>query len=791
MLARVACWVQARPLRRRMVWGAGLLTLLLGLPLVVGAVAAGDSAAGRHHIATTAVGWTAVRDSTGARLGDYTFISPESSIFRPMQTVALVVVRTEFVGWWILVTLSIWIIGWVISFSWLNTMSAVLAGVGHALVDQLAITTLTLAAATVGAFFVAYFVARGHYAKAARQIVTMLAVAVFGVLLLADPLAHILGPDGVLAKGRDIGVSVAAGLNGNAAPDPSREVTAMQTALADNFARKPLQVWNFGHVLDDRSCGASWSAGIASKNADLVRTGLRGCGDQEAYTLATYPAFSDVLLQLCDGVVLLLAGLILVFFAVALSIRIVWRALDSVYHALLAIVGLAAGGYVYGPTQTFLIRNLVDSVFAGLSMAAYTIFLGVYLLVLGDMFREAGGQVFSVLVIGSVLEIVAFVQVRRLAASLDRGGQWVASRFAAATQSDGALEGTGQLAGSGSGSYAMTGLQTMAMLTAVNQLNVNPMMAWLHGGTTSAFSPLSRGRKDVDRQNIVIARNGWLVESHRRSQHFRDLALYGAWHRGARPLSARDGFATDVGLMAGIHGFITMGANRELMTSALIDNGVSMARIRLAYSTLSAENAHIHMITTGYQPRVAAAAALKTYLARKDSDTLTANIARGQLLVRAGNFVRYTADAIHPQRLDFAFQSAVDRAMAAGATRSIDISQYVGREKWRTVREDDLRAVGRRVARRYRDLAEQLNRDPSNTDILDRLVWHDEFSRRLNDYMNISSHNPWQGPTAASRVNPFDQAHREMEDDRGGFNVGFLGGGATGGTILEGMSGTM
>lgn len=766
-------WVHAKPARRRLTWVLLALLALFGIPLLTGAIAAAQGPGGINHLSMTALDWTGVKDSNGVLLSRYNFVTADSSLFSPVRTVLLLLVWLEFLGWWMLITLSLWVIGWVISFTWLNTVSKALDGVGHALVGQLATTMVMLAAVTLGAFFVAYFVARGNYAKAVRQIVTMLAVAVFGILILADPLAHVLGPDGVLAKGRDIGVSVAAGLNGNSAPDPTRVVASMQATMADNFARKPLQVWNFGHVIDDRgSCGATWSSGIMSRDTDLIKTGLYSCRDLDAYTVVTDPDLSDVLLQMGDGLVLLLCGLILVFFAVGLSIRIIWMALDSVYHALLAVFGVAAGGYIYGPTQTFLIRNIVDSIFAGLSMAAYTIFLGIYVLVLGDLFREAGGQVFSVLVIGAVVEIVAFAQVRRLARSLDRGGSWVAGRFALATQGP-ALSGGGVGGGVGAGSgYALTGLHAMAILTALNTLNTNPAMAWLLGGGTTAFSPLSRGRLAVDRQNIEIARKNWLINTHRRSQAYRDVVDFGGRYRVR---NMNDGYDSPAGLMLAIDSHLDVGASREQIAGSLMDQGVSRERIRAAYSTLAAENTHIHTVTTGYQPRVKAAAALKTYIARKDWDPLSSSTALGQLRVRADNFVTNTPGAVDPASLDTNFQSAVARAMTAVGREDVDLSHYITDEMWNNASADDLRAASRDVANAFRDEVMALQQRPGNLGILDRVVWHDDFARKFNDAMNPLSNNPWAGPIAGGRRGRGrrrDWDSRDGDDEWGGVDGG-------------------
>ncbi|NEW36973.1 hypothetical protein GV791_31140, partial [Nocardia cyriacigeorgica] len=114
---------------------------------------------------------------------------------------------------------------------------------------------------------------------------------------------------------------------------------------------------------------------------------------------------------------------------VVMAVRIIWAGLDAIYHGFLMIFGLAAGGFIYGPTQTLMARNAADAGIAGARMAINTVFLSVYLMVLGKVFEQAGGQVISVLCIGATIQIVGILQLRRLNDSLTRGNEWIANRF--------------------------------------------------------------------------------------------------------------------------------------------------------------------------------------------------------------------------------------------------------------------------------------------------------------------------------------------------------------------------
>ncbi|MEV6322517.1 hypothetical protein AB0M45_15180 [Nocardia sp. NPDC051787] len=303
-------------------------------------------------------------------------------------------------------------------------------------------------------------------------------------------LGEVLSSHGLLAQGRDLGIAVAAGLNGDNSPEPGRLVVTMQGDLADNFARRPLQVWNFGHVIDQSPrCAAAWSAGVRSGDSQVI-DGMRACGDIAAHDEADNPSMA----QIGSGLVLLLCGTILLLFGAYLAIKIIWAALDSIYHGFMAILGFAAGGFVYGPTQTFLVRNVVDSVVAAGRMAAYTIFVGVYVLFLGNLFAQAQGQVMVVLVLGAVVEIIAILQLRRLSAGLSRGDNWIANRFALAIQNGGSGSGSGAGGGQALGmgnAGASNSMSMLGVLAAASTINGSPITAWAAGGRLNPLSPFS------------------------------------------------------------------------------------------------------------------------------------------------------------------------------------------------------------------------------------------------------------------------------------------------------------
>ncbi len=472
------------------------VVLLVVVPGVLGATAsAGTGALAAGSSTSSALGWMHITDSYGVPLSNYLYATNHGSLLNPGDTAVSMVLGLEFAGWKIIVTTAIWLIGYALSFSWLQWFAKPLTGIAHSLSGQFATPAMLITAAAIGAFFVAYFVVRGHYSKASLQVATMLAVAVIGPLYLAAPLADTFSSDGLLAQGRNLGISVAAGLNGQDTTDPTDLVARMQGMLADNFARHPLQVWNFGHVVDTgAACRAAWSAGVAAGSETRVKNGIAGCGDTAAESSANNPSFD----QVGTGLLVLLLGTLLLLFGAVLAIKIIKSALDTIYHGLLSIFGFAAGGFVYGVTQTFLVRNLVDGVIAAARMTIFTVFLGVYVLFLGDLFEMAGGEVMVVFVVGGLVEIIAISQLRRISRSLDHGNEWLANKFALGLQGSGgaraASAGGGTALGMGTvgTSHSMASNKLLVDLAAVSTFGNSPVTEWMWGKTRTPLRPWSR-----------------------------------------------------------------------------------------------------------------------------------------------------------------------------------------------------------------------------------------------------------------------------------------------------------
>ncbi|MFX0576603.1 hypothetical protein [Nocardia nepalensis] len=389
LLRRCRSWIAATRRRRWTAWILLAVFVLFVFPGVVNAIAtaqSGTDTAGSS--VNSATSWMNIRDSSGVPLSNYTFVTNHGSVFNPGYAVISLMIFLIFEPWIIIETSANWMVGNAFSFEWLNLIGKPVQAAAENLSRTVATPLLATVAVAIGGIPLAVFIIRGYHAKAAMGVLFIGGVVVLSPLFLDHPVEDVISSNGFLAQGRNLGISVAAGLNGNSNPDTTQLVATLQEGMADNFVRAPLQVWNYGHVVDQRpACKAAWSAGMMAGSEDQVKSGLRSCGDTAAYAATEKPSWW----QVGAGFIIIVSGGVTVVFCVYMSCRVVLFGMDAMYYSVLAIFGFGAGGYIYGATQTWTIRCVVHAVYSGFWMVFNIIFLAIYMLILNGLFEAVGG----------------------------------------------------------------------------------------------------------------------------------------------------------------------------------------------------------------------------------------------------------------------------------------------------------------------------------------------------------------------------------------------------------------
>jgi hypothetical protein len=299
-----------RPWLRRVLifWAATQFLTIWALAAAPRAVAASMN---------TALNWTGITDSAGVPIGAY-FLStvdtleaitdggPDVSLFDPGTWVQWGVhtlttgITHDTIANWLQVEASIYIfmltaVLWLLRFSmsstwlyWLATWFRPIFEVLHRfLTDHHFYAICLVLGIAVGAYHV---LARGHHGRGAGIILSAFAIMILGVYLLRDPIGELYSDNGLLNQARGLGFSTAqAALNNGpiTAGGSTTQLSHLTSLLVDALVRAPLQIWNFGAVVDNiGSCGPAWSHAILTGVSDAPAHAMQGCGAPQALAYA-------------------------------------------------------------------------------------------------------------------------------------------------------------------------------------------------------------------------------------------------------------------------------------------------------------------------------------------------------------------------------------------------------------------------------------------------------------------------------------------------------------------------
>lgn len=417
----IRAWSPAVPLR----WCGRhrLSTTVIAVGVVVlvfGAARAGaDPTTGIGVVAGGVItSWMGIHDSDGVPVAKYTLTlnqggwdDPVSAMFARVASISYEIYRD-------VVTTALWLIRFVLDFGWMQLFTVPFTTIAGGVESAMARFGLAATALAVLAVVVVWTTLAGKTAKAVSNIAMGMLMIGIAATIFANPLAQLVGPDGLLAKGRDTGLQIATSVSGGTMENRggSANVDDMVAQLADRFLRAPTQMINFGQVADSvsRLCREAWSKGITEERGDKLKDDVKGCDSVEG------PAMHQKSMGNPAAVLvpLYISGFLAVFlvaFAGYFAWHVVKAAVQAMLYAALAPPAFAIGVIPGGP-QTFAWKTVLDAAMAFAAMVIYTAGFGAYNLILDHVFRESDNAVQSMFYTALVLAFgfAVFGPLRRM-----------------------------------------------------------------------------------------------------------------------------------------------------------------------------------------------------------------------------------------------------------------------------------------------------------------------------------------------------------------------------------------
>ena len=404
----IRAWTPAVLLRwcaRHRVWSA--MALIGFALLMVGAARAGaDPGTGADTGGgDVLISWMGIKDSDNVPVAKYTLTLNQGGWDDPTAKIFSYVDSVVYEVYLCVTTSALWLIKFVLDFSWLKLFTGPFQTIGRGVDTAMDRFGLAATALAVLAIIVVCTVLAGRTAKAVSNIAMAMVMIGIAATIFANPLAELVGPDGLLAKGRDTGLQIASSVSDGRMSDQGGKanVDDMVARLADRFLRSPTQMINFGQVSDSisRKCKEAWSRGIKDQHGDKLKDDIQGCdskkGDQMHDRSMGNPAAFLVPLSICG----LLAG-ILVAFACYFVWHVVRAAVQAMLYAALAPPAFAIGVIPGGP-QTFAWKTILDCAMAFAALVIYTAAFGGYNVILDQVFKESNNAIQSIFMTTLVL----------------------------------------------------------------------------------------------------------------------------------------------------------------------------------------------------------------------------------------------------------------------------------------------------------------------------------------------------------------------------------------------------
>lgn len=408
--------------------------------------------------------WIGVTDSSDVPIGSYGLSLNNGSLADPGAAPASMAQTWFYSAFLTIIGLAVWLIDSVLNFGWLSIIADPIDYVGRQISAIALSPAVILAVGTIAAAFIAVNVLRGNLSRAAAQIATAVILLFLAVTVAHKPISELVGPNGGLALGRDIGIELSTELSGKAATGQAA-VSEVTTTLADHFARTPTLVWNWGANIDKApyNCGDIWSSAIKAGDIAVVKDKVAaGCPHGEQ--LHDYAMNNSTRMNITGFFAIVFALCVLLVFGY-LCYQVVILALSALFWAIVAIVALITG-IIPGGAQGLAIKAALDAVFALMGMTGYVAILGITGHLTSAMFNLTGDDAVMAMPLVSLLLVALFLALRRvrggLVAARDRAAQSV-SAFSGGAQTQRSATADGAPAPAGRSSL----LDRLDPLTAV------------------------------------------------------------------------------------------------------------------------------------------------------------------------------------------------------------------------------------------------------------------------------------------------------------------------------------
>lgn len=419
--------VKRVPAAMRRFVGSGALAALV---LLVGAPAAFAKGTGQ---APRFLAWINLTDSHGIPLWNHELSIDQGGV---MSSFGHVMSASTTSGLWGLyrswVAFVLWFLDWVLSLQWLGVLTAPMLAISNALQTVVGKLGLTVAFLTITMLVAGWMMLRGRAATGLYEICVALLIASLATGVLLNPVKLVIGDDGYVANANKLGQEISTALNstdGGASLSSEQARKQQVGTMVDVFVRQPLQMINYGQVLDGGKCEGAYDEAVKGgpygEEESTIRDKIAAC-DPALGEVAASPNLAMAL----SAQAVMPAGTLLALLVLLVCGSVVAAGAWAVYQSLKGFWALLQAT-LPGANRSMLFSTVGGIVESLVTLIVANIFLGITMLVLKAVFGqpEMVGQRFVIADVVMAVAIVVWWRARKRMKAMGRNlAEWMSQR---------------------------------------------------------------------------------------------------------------------------------------------------------------------------------------------------------------------------------------------------------------------------------------------------------------------------------------------------------------------------
>lgn len=246
------------------------------------------------------------------------------------------------------VLVSIWLIRWVLDFGWMAPVREAAITLNIALsqaIDQMGLVALFL---TIAGIVGAFYILKGRIATGVWEMVLACVIVAGLSTFLVNPAGLILNTDhGAAYVARDLSLELVSEVSESPERGADAQVEQITSSLIETFIRQPLQLANFGVVLDGGPCEQVYDEVLKSGPhawGSEIREKVNGCNSKLGeYAGTPSPSMVTSLIVMYVGAFVVFALAVIIAGAVLKSgVSLAYQAVKSAVTVIVAVLPGAA-----------------------------------------------------------------------------------------------------------------------------------------------------------------------------------------------------------------------------------------------------------------------------------------------------------------------------------------------------------------------------------------------------------------------------------------------------------------